>query len=577
MSRKGRFRVVKKYFSQHMKRIILPLLALLAASTKLAAQDESLTKTVEVLRPYEPTIPEAYKINPIPRIDDTAKVTAKFSYPLRQSKPLTESYLTTPVPPARVQRERYNDKVENGGYVRLGLGYKPTTMLDLYVGSERAKTFVWDIYANHYGNYGDVKNEAKAKVPTLDMRNEVGAVGQYNFERAQLLANVGFHRHDVRFYGYDTKYFTLDDYKNLSKDASRQHFNRSYASLEYKSRSQPDTTWSFGGTFNFYDYRSRLPKSEDALEFELYAYKQLLPSTQVGLTVNTDVYVRNKALTQSSNTIVSVIPELQEKRDWWQATAKLNLTFDNFSGGVKTYFYPVLNFTALLTDGVFLPYVEVSGEHQANTYNALTTENPYLDPQKPMDMRNTQKALAFSGGIKGKIASVFSYNLGLSYAFVNDMYFYATSTDTATIGNYFDVLYDDIKQLSFVGSVRFQPSRACELEYALRYDSYNMDKLPVAYNRPSLSMKLEATYNLWNKLNMYANADLRGSYKARDWQGVELKRSAGFDLSLGADYRFYNRSSVFLQLNNILGTRNQILNNYPTYRFNVLVGYTCVF
>jgi len=578
---------------------------MLCAATNLAAQDEALTKTVEVSRAYEPTIPEAYKINSIPRIDDTATVSAKFTYPLRQVKPLTEEYLINPIAPARVQRERYDASDErNRGYVRAGFGIKTTTLFDAYYGSERAQKFVWDVFANHYANHGDVKmkDEPKEKVPNLNMRNEIGASGQYNFKRGLLYGKAGFHRRDVRFYGYDTA-FTLSDYNALTADEARQAYNHTYATLSYKSYNLPNETWTLGGKFNYYNYHSRKQlQNENALEFNLYATKRIFPTTTVGLTVNTDVYLRNEKLNAlNNNTVVSIMPEATEKRDWWEASAKLNLTLDNFSGKVKPYFFPVLNFTAFITEEIFFPYVEVSGDYSVNTYKSLSIENPYLAPIITLNLQNTYKPISFKGGMKGHAGSMFAYDLNLSYSFVHDMHFFVTDPlvgiNTSTvppmvfpvgIGNYFSVVYDDVKVFNVSGAMRFQPSRALEFKYFVSYDKYYMDKLPAAYNRPAFNTKLEARYNLWNKLTTYASGSVIGGYQMRssyisgsmmDYEMfvINVERKAGYDLSFGAEYSFFDRSSAFLQLNNVTNNHYHVYNNYPTYGFNIMVGYTCMF
>jgi len=291
----------------------------------------------------------------------------------------------------------------------------------------------------------------------------------------------------------------------------------------------------------------------------------------VGLAVNTNAYFRNEALS-ADNTVVSVIPQATERRDWWEATAKLNLTFDSFNGHLTPYFfYPMLSFTALLTEDIFFPYVEVGRSHSVNTYRMLTTENPYLTPNAQVELKNTREKFSFKGGAKGHIGSMFAYDFNLSYAFVGDLYFFVT--DTAGIGSYFNVLYDDVRLFSVNGNLRFQPSRALELRMAVRYHSYSI----TAPNRPSFNMRAEARYNLWDKLNIYANPSVMGGYKALSVNGIGVDRKAGFDLSIGADYKFFDSSSVFLQLNNLTANRYQLFNNYPTYGFNMLLGYTCIF
>jgi hypothetical protein len=381
----------------------------------------------------------------------------------------------------------------------------------------------------------------------------------------------------VRFYGYDADSFKLADYKALSAEKVRQYFNQTYVNLEYKSAGVPDSTWSYGARFSFYDYRSKSLQVEDALKFNLYVDKAFTPTTTVGLAVNTDVYLRNEHLAAGSSAIVSVDPYVRERRDWWEGTAKFSLVFDNTTGTLKTYLYPSVCFTAFLVDNIFLPYVEISGKHEANTYASLTTENPYLSLDTSPDMRSSRNVVSFKGGVKGKFGSLFSYSLGVEYAFINDMAFFVTSPDSASLGRYFNVAYDDVRRFTFGGNLHFQPTRAWEFRYALRYDTYHMDKLAKPYNRPALDMRLSGAYNLWNKLNFYASFNVYGSYTALDFMGREVKRSSGIDLNFGASYSLFNQSSIFVQLNNIMSSRYHVYSSYPTYGFNVMAGYTCVF
>jgi hypothetical protein len=369
--------------------------------------------------------------------------------------------------------------------------------------------------------------------------------------------------------------------------------------LAYQSFARPDSSWAYGGSFSFYDHSSRKNRTEDGLEFSLFGKKKISPTTKLGATLNASVYLRSRELSNLNNTLVSLTSEAVETREKWEAAAKLNLTFDNVSGRVKAYVYPVLSFTALLADRAFCPYVEVSGEHTANTYKSLTYENPYLNPHlyfnqnndtlAASSLRNMRQTVSFRGGMKGHIGSMFGYDFGLSYAFVKDMHFFVNAITLAEAGslvsNSFDMLYDDVKRFTLEGSLRFQPMRELEFKFGMRYDKYAMDKWE-PYNRPSLNMKLETRYNLWNKLTLRADASVMGGYKVLpvpfDAIGNiairnDENRKSGFDLSIGADYRFFNRSSVFIQLNNITNSRYQLFNNYPTYGTQVTLGYTCIF
>ncbi|MCD4695055.1 MAG: hypothetical protein K8S16_02345 [Bacteroidales bacterium] len=53
---------------------------------------------------------------------------------------------------------------------------------------------------------------------------------------------------------------------------------------------------------------------------------------------------------------------------------------------------------------------------------------------------------------------------------------------------------------------------------------------------------------------------------------VAEELAAMIDLNLGFEYRYSKVLSGFLNLNNILGQRYEHWYNYPTYRFNFLLG-----
>ncbi|MDR1225854.1 MAG: hypothetical protein LBK47_03020 [Prevotellaceae bacterium] len=562
-----------------MKRILLPLLMYPLLMPAFAqAQEDQVSKTVEVLRAYDPTLSDAYKINQMPRVDDTAKLLHNFTYTLRSTKSLTDNYLLTPIPPARIQKERYEPDEKVHAYLRLGLGFKVTALLDAYAGSE-GKDYSWQAKASYYGSYGKVKKEDGTKVATRDVRDNIGISGQKNFEHGELAANLDFGQHWIRYYGYATDEFTSGNYKDMSTDSLRQLYNRTAVGVSYKGSGLPDSSWAYGANFNFHDFRSKHNHSEDRVGLNLYATKQFRPTTIFGLDFDLDIYARSSAL-GSNDFCTSLTPSAKEIRDMWEATARLNLEIDNSSGRVKFHPHPTLNFTLLLADKSFMPYAEITGGREVNTYEKLATENPYLHPYANQDFSNTEYLAAFSLGFKARYSSVVSCNMWISYSFVDDLYLFVNSKDG--LGSYFEVEHDDTKIFSYNTYVALKPLKALDVNLKYTYNGYDMDKVSKAYNRPAHNLILQGRYNLWNKVACYANLRVNGKYAARNAptsysSGTEVVRKAGADLSLGGEYRFFDRSSAFVQMNNLFASRYQIFNGYPTYGFNMMIGYTCLF
>ncbi|GHT68854.1 hypothetical protein FACS189452_09150 [Bacteroidia bacterium] len=555
-----------------MKRTFVIVSMLWLAPCILVAQESS-TKTVEVTRTYDPTLPDANKINLVPRItSDSARMTQNFTYMLRTIKPLSEGYLLNPIPPARVQREAPVRPESFQGYARLGLGFSVSTLLDAYVGGSNTSGFSWSLYANHFGKYGDITNDRKEAVSSLNMRNDIGLNLRKGFSNYTLAFNFGFAPRFVQYYGFDTT-FSVKQYNRLAEDSIKQQYLKTYATIEFAGRGKPEG-WAYGATVSAYDFRAKNERSEDALRLNVFAEKQVDSLLTFGLAVNNFNLFRSKALAKNNSIYFSLAPYGSYRGDWWKASAKLDLTVAQ-NDKTQAWFFPTLNFTALLLDDLFLPYLEIKGKYEANSFERLVNENPYISPYDTLDFYET-RSYDFVLGIKGRYQSVLSYNVWVDYAILKDAVFFYNTTDL--LGNYFNLLYDNGGRFSINGQLTANLSRAFELQASYCYQNYDLDSLAHPLHKPEHLFTLQGRYNLWNKIVFGADVDFRGGYYALDLLSQNYRqRSSGCDVSLNAEYRFFDRSSLFLQLNNLLSSRYHAFNGYNTYGFNVLIGYAAIF
>ncbi|MGL4956183.1 MAG: hypothetical protein ACRC9X_03290 [Bacteroidales bacterium] len=564
-----------------MKNTIITLTLLFAFTLTVMAEEvdsldfsvDTLSRIVEVTRSYEPTLPAAYKINSSPQINDTTKAPIQLNYSLLYNKPLSATYMLTPLSPAKLQSEPAKDD-NNSGLVRLGLGYKTSTLFDAYYGSENAQQFVWSVFANHRGNYGNVKNTNSELVPNLDMRNEIGAMGTYQLNNAELKASIGFLRKDLRFFGYDVDSFQLSNYKETDP---KQYFNTFYARFVYDNPALLDTSTTLRIGAAYYFHNNRFSQAENGINIEAVSTKQLRQTTTAQLSLFTDFYQYNADDYSSLAYEVSLVPQLTESRENWEAALAFDLTLlSKHTSKTSFNFLPSLSFAYFIAEGAFVPYTKFSLFNDFVSFANITNINPYINPFQNTDIQNPNST-KIELGAKGKLGSMFKYNLEFAYAYVKRMVFFINSP--IGLGNYFDVHNNNVNTLAFQSDINLILSRSLELKYGLEYTHYEMKggELERAYNRPSLMMNVEANYNFWNKLNVYASGDLFGRYYALNLRGEELYKKAGFYMNLGLNYRFFNRSSAFIQFNNIFARRYEIYNNYSTYGFNGMIGYSFVF
>lgn len=550
-----------------MRKTLLLVNILIAAASWCASAQDVPTRTVEVTKAYDLALPDAAKINTMPRIHvDTTRLLRNFTYTLRTVSPLSEGYLLNPIPPARVQRETAAAPETFQGYARLGLGFATSTLLDAYIGGNTSSNVVWTLYANHYGNYGKVKNENKEKVYNLNVLNDIGFNVRKDFEHNGIAVNAGFAPRFVHYYGYNVDTFQLADYDKLGNDSIAQRYLKTYVSVDFSGQIN---TWSYGINVAFDDFRAK-KLAEDGVRARTFLQKKIDSSLTVGLALDVDFFAREGDW--DNHTHFALTPYGVYRRDWWEASARLAFTEDYH--GSKSHFMllPTLNFTALFFDDVLLPYAEIKGELQDNTFESLASENPYLSPFA-MPAFATTRNYAFGLGFKGRFRSTVSYNAWIDYTILKDAHFFVNTPES--LGNYFNVAYDDGGRFATNAQLTAHLSRAFDAQIYYRYQNYNLKKLEHPLHQPQHLLEVAGRYNLWNKLTFAANLHLRGKYYALDrFKGDYISRPMGCDLSLNTEYRFFTGSSVLLQLNNLLGSRYQVFNGYNTYGFNVMLGYT---
>ena len=112
------------------------------------------------------------------------------------------------------------------------------------------------------------------------------------------------------------------------------------------------------------------------------------------------------------------------------------------------------------------------------------------------------------------------------------------------------------------------------------YSVSNKDSLKLsAWHRPTSQINIYSTYNLKNKIFFNVNFYYIGGIKARNFisKKEDVTLDAALDLSLKTEYKVSNSFSGFLEINNIIGKKYQLLQYYPSKGINLLLGLTYSF
>ena len=161
------------------------------------------------------------------------------------------------------------------------------------------------------------------------------------------------------------------------------------------------------------------------------------------------------------------------------------------------------------------------------------------------------------------------YNMPL---FVNDY------INSDSIGNTFDVIYDDLELVNYFGEISVSPSEELTFNVKANYNDYIMANEVKAWHKPSFSMSFTTKYNLRQKIILKGDILAIGKrYIKLNYLGGFTELESSIDINIGAEYRYSKVLSGFVQLNNLLSDGYYEWNYYPTYGFNILVGLTYSF
>jgi hypothetical protein len=335
----------------------------------------------------------------------------------------------------------------------------------------------------------------------------------------------------------------------------------------------------------YYNLSDNHKSSENNLhaegDFSGYYDKQL-----VHIPMLVDYYANKSDTVKSNSAIVALNPYINSSGEKWNTRIGMNIAIDaQQNSNTRFLFYPNIDFNYNVVENIIIPYAGITGGLKRNSLNTLSGENPFLIPGSPM--KNTSTKWEMYVGMKGSISKTVSYNARTSFSKVNDMMFFVND-NTTILQSGFNTVYDDVTLWNVHGELQYQHTEKIKFIAKADYNKYNMTNELEPWYKPLWQATLSANYNLKSKI--VVNADVfaygkRFSYSPLEGQGSSITiKSTGInemktivDANLGVEYRYSKKLSAFLNLNNLGFARYYFWNNYPTYKFNFLLGVTMVF
>lgn len=572
------------------------LIVAFSAVSALAQKDSTkLNQSVEVMKAYRPSISNANKVNLMPVIDDTTRFTPEFKYSI-ESHPIKNGFTATPISAADVNGLPSKDL--GLGYLKLGAGTNSTLYGELFFNLPKSKIATFGLHLRHLSSDGTIRLREDDRVDAPYSQNNAAVFGSVNLGSAILSANLSYDRDAMRYYGYPVAIPAVVP----SQFGLRQAYQNGNIKVALKSDEELDSDLKFNGGFNlgYFDAKTGQKQTSAGL-FGKFDYN--FGSINGILDISYDHYK-----TDSINLELQLLPGTKTE-GWVRIAPSVRLDGDNWSvrGGVNfvavqdksflnsTKLYPDFEANFRPIEGILTLYASFKGDLKNNRYGDIAYENYWTDPRH--NVHNTDYTYVLSGGLKGKITREISYNVGLNYSKVKDLYFYvlnsfddASSSTTPApriYNNAFDLTYDDAGIFNLSTELSYVSGKDLSVVLKGNYYSYNLESLPFAPQKSKFDLMASAGFRIIDRLSGFTDLGVVVKRQAMTYYyspfSTALPETKEFSidptilLNLGATYDFTSKFKLFGRVDNLLNRQNEQWLGYASQGLRLMAGGTFSF
>lgn len=550
----------------------------------VAQEDDLGTEVITIVKPYTPTISDAFKVKETPLLNDSTVTQKKQVQYEIFSVPVASTFTPAKGKASTVDKAKPMKLYDN--YATLGFGSYTSVLAELFSSFELSRTDNAGIFFKH--------NSAQGSIEGVRLENkfyDTELTGNYSSRQRDMSYKIegGFEHELFNWYGLNSlfaansnefidgidpqqTYFGVNLGGNLSMEESLftggkfgiHYLGDAYSSSEFNALLQPsfsfpltEFTLTIDGEVDFLSGKF----DRDYFDTTELAYNFLNAGLTPALT-----YI-NEDLTISIG-------------------AQAMLSLDSENNKTNFYIYPKINASYRLVDELLIAYGGANGSLDQNTYRNFKDENPFASPT--LFIMPTSTLFEAFGGFKGKLSNDVGYNVRASYAQQEDRAFFqlnpykgmSSDYEGYEYGNSFGIAYDEVNVLTIFGELKVEISDGFSLGTNAKAFSYSLSNLPEALNLPTLEVTLfsnfEITEKVFGGVSLFFVGERKDLFSTNTSSSI-ITLDAYFDANVNLGYRVSDRLSIFAKGSNLLGENYERWQNYPVQGIQGLLGATYKF
>ena len=549
-------------------------------------KDENIgTEVVNVVKPYTPTISDAFKVKEIPSLNDadnSKKEDIKYNF---FSFPVASTFVPSKGRAANVDKSQAEKLYKN--FANLGLGNYSTLNAELFVTENISDHEYIGGMFRHLSSQGGIKDVALNNdfyTTSLDL-----TYGN-QLQNLTWISDFGYQNQIYNWYGIPDNFSQA----TIDRINPKHTFNNFYVgtNLSWSDSFFEEASFKYN---RFWDANGSVENRffvKPSFEFGLFneKVKTNLIVDHLGGNFEKNFFGTNSIKYGVTN--FGIHPSIVvNKYDWaLNIGASVFYSADNENSSSKIFVYPQVNASLKLVGDFMIFYTGFEGSLDQNSYRDFSNENPFVSPT--LAIAPTDKQFDLFAGLKGKLSNSISYTLRGSVQneknkplFVSNQFnMFATNTESYQFGNSFGVVYDDIKTMNLFGELKADYTKNVSIGLNASYSRFFTTYQEEAWNLPSL--KLGATINLNITKRWFAGANVFYVGERKELVYIQsmitifppayypetTNLNSYFDANFNVGYQHSDRLTGFLKFNNIANQSYQKWMNYPVQGIQVILG-----
>jgi hypothetical protein len=546
------------------------------------------TEVVNVVKPYTPTISDAFKVKETPVLDDegnSKKETIKYNI---FSFPVASTFTPSKGKAEGVEKEEQAHLFNN--YATFGAGNYGTFNAELFVYQELgANDYVGGMF-RHLSSQGGIKD-----VELTDNFFDTSIDLTYGIRERDLSWNLdlGYQNQIYNWYGLPADFGSSLTPNNRAILIDGINPQQSYNNIYLGSKIEFNESILEEASVKFNHFSDAFGSSENrfyvkpSFKFNIsdMAIKTNVIVDYVGGSFKKEYWNTNSI--QYGFTNFGIAPSFVINEEDWTVNIGVGLFYssDIENNNNKFLVYPQINASYKVVGDLMVFYAGAEGNLEQNTYSDFVGENPFLSPT--LDFKPTDKQYDIFAGLKGKLTNTVSYNIRGSYVNENNRALFKSNdynensiNENYAFGNSFQVVYDDMKTVSFYGELKADFSEDVTFGIDGTFSSYTSDIQSEAWNLPAIKLNAKVNFNITDKwyagINLFFVGERKDQKLNTDIVYIvapsPITLDSYFDVNANVGFKYSDRLTAFLRANNIANQAYQKWLDFPVQGFQVVLG-----